>query len=147
MSNSPFAGALLVLAAVIGGCASGAAPAASNPPSAAAPSLVASPITGGSAGPTGPVDTPEEAAQLVIASDPKFATVGKKDPDLIGQSAYYEAARGQDGYRVRINMGWGDCPSGCIEHHTWTYEVSPDGEIKLIGQSGDPVPPGGIPNG
>jgi hypothetical protein len=31
---------------------------------------VASPITGGSAGPTGPVDTPEEAAQLVIASDP-----------------------------------------------------------------------------
>ena len=83
----------------------------------------------------------------MIASDPKFAKVGKKDPDLIGQCCYYEAARGQEGYRVRITMGWGDCPAGCIDHHTWTYEVSEDGEITVIAQSGDPVPPGGIPNG
>jgi hypothetical protein len=145
--QSGSAGAFLVLVIALAGCASGAAPAPSARPSAAAPSLVASPLTGGSAKPGGPVETPDEAAQLVIASDSKFEKVGKKDPELIGQCCFYEAARGQEGFRVRITVGWGDCPAGCIDRHTWTYDVSQNGEIKLIGQSGDPVPPGGIPNG
>jgi hypothetical protein len=137
--------AVLLVMATVAACASGAA-GPSAAPSAARPSLVASPITGQSAKPTGPVDTPEEAAQVVINSDQRFKDVGRKDAELIGQCCYYEAARGQDGYRVRITMGWGDCPAGCIDHHVWTYEVSNDGEIKLIGESGDAVPPGGIGN-
>jgi hypothetical protein len=137
--------AVLLVMATVAACASGAA-GPSAVPSAARPSMVASPITGPSAKPTGPVDTPEEAAQVVINSDQRFKDVGRKDPELIGQCCYYEAARGQDGYRVRITMGWGDCPAGCIDHHVWTYEVSDDGEITLIGESGDPVPPGGIGN-
>jgi hypothetical protein len=138
--------AFLLCAVFLAGCASAAAPAASRPPSAA-PSFIASPSAAGSAAASGPIETPDEAARLVIASDSNFERVGKKDPDAIGQCCYYEAVRGQDGYRVRITMGWGDCPAGCIEHHTWTYAVSGDGVIELIGQSGDPVPPGGIPSG
>jgi hypothetical protein len=145
MSSLRLAALLITLVTVLSACASGAGPAASSPPTTA-PSLVASPITGGSAKPSGPIETPDEAAQLVISSDPKFEKVGEKDPDLIGQCCYYEAARGQEGFRVRITMGWGDCPAGCIDQHTWTYEVSHDGDIRLIGESGDPVPPGGIGN-
>lgn len=133
---------LTVVSVLVAACSSGAAAPSAAP--AAPPSLLASPISG-SAGPGGAIETPDEAAELVVASDSKFKNVGRKDPNLIGQCCYYEAARGQDGYRVRITMGWGDCPAGCIDRHTWTYEVSTEGEIKLIDQSGSPVPPGGIP--
>jgi hypothetical protein len=137
---------LSLVAGFVAACASGAA-GPSAAPSAAVPSLSASGTTGQSARPNAPIDSPDEAAGLVVASDPKFKHIGKKDPELIGQCCYYEAARGQDGYRVRITMGWGDCPAGCIEHHTWTFDVSDDGVIKQIGESGDPLPPGGIGSG
>jgi hypothetical protein len=136
----------LLLAGLLAGCASGAAPVPSSGPSGTAPSFAASPTTGASAKPANPIENPDEAAQLVLASDAKFDKIGKKDPNLIGQCCYYEAVRGQEGYRVRITVGWGDCPAGCISHHTWTYDVSQAGDIRLIGQSGDAVPPGGIPN-
>jgi hypothetical protein len=140
------AGLLVLLATLLMGCASAAGPAPSTGPSTTT-SSGASSTTGGSAKPEAPIETPDEAARLVIASDSKFERVGKKDPDLIGQCCYYEAVRGQEGFRVRITVGWGDCPAGCIDHHTWTYDVSRDGDVSLIGQAGDPVPPGGVPNG
>jgi hypothetical protein len=132
-----------VIALVVAGCASGTAPGGKPAPTASgpSPSAATAPTTGAE------VDSPEAAARLVLASDPRFANVQKKDPDLIGQCCYYEAVRGQEGFRVRITVGWGDCPAGCIDHHTWTYDVSRDGDISLIGQAGDPVPPGGVPNG
>jgi hypothetical protein len=146
MSSVRLATLMIILAAALGACASGAAPAPSSP-SKAAPSLSATPTSSASSEGGVQIDTPDEAARLVIASDPNFEKVGKKDPDLIGQCCYYEAVRGQEGFRVRITMGWGDCPAGCIDQHTWTYEVGADGAIRLIGQSGDAVPPGGIPGG
>jgi hypothetical protein len=138
---TPIRGAALLAVLLLAGCAGAAAP----PGSAGSRSGVTlSPAVG--SGGSGPIDTPDEAAARVIASEPRFKNVHRKDPNLIGQCCWYEAAAGQDGFRVKITMGWGDCPAGCIESHVWTYEVSRSGEIRLVGESGDPVPPGGIGN-
>jgi hypothetical protein len=90
--------------------------------------------------PNGPVLTPADAAARVIASDPRFAGVRPLDPTLIGQSAWYEAYAVDAGYIVMITIGWGDCPAGCIEHHTWQYTVSVDGAISPAVEGGDPIP-------
>ena len=105
-------------------------------PSAAAQSA---PATGG-------VTTPDEAAQRVIALDPRFAGLQAKNPDLIGGCCFYEATQTADGFQVVIELGWGDCPAGCINRHRWTYKVGPDGRTTLLSETGDPVP-SGFPNG
>jgi hypothetical protein len=140
---TPIRAAAVLAVALLAGCAGGAAPHGSAGPTAGL-SVSAPPSAG--PGAAGSVSTPDEAATRVIASEPKFKNVHRKDPNLIGQCCWYETAPGQDGFRVKITMGWGDCPSGCIDSHVWTYEVSRSGEIELIGESGDPVPPGALGN-
>lgn len=85
----------------------------------------------------------------IVAAEPRFAGIGPQDPDLIGQSAWYEAkpASGVGAFVVTIQVGWGDCPSGCIERHTWTYAVAPDGTVTLLSEGGDAVPPDAMPAG
>jgi hypothetical protein len=135
--NRPTAISVLALVAVIVvACSSGAA----------APLPTASALA--SREPTSlSVSSPEQAAALVTAVDPIFANVGKKDLDMIGQCCFYEAKAVDNGYQVDVEMGWGDCPSGCINKHHWTFSVSPAGKVELVGQTGDPVPAGGIPGG
>ena len=60
-------------------------------------------------------------------------------PDFIGASTWYEAAQEGDGYRVTITVGQGDCEAGCIERHTWTYDVDPNGVVELVDEAGDDV--------
>ncbi len=64
------------------------------------------------------------------------------------------AASFTDKVTLTYSAGWGDCPSGCIHEHQWLIEVTPtastsagkyDYAVKVISESGDPVPPGGIP--
>lgn len=87
------------------------------------------------------VTKPEEAAALVLASDPQFAGIGKQNPDLIGASAWWTADPIADGaFRITITKGWGDCPAGCINKHLWIFEVSADGQVNLVDESGDPLP-------
>jgi hypothetical protein len=79
----------------------------------------------------------------VIASDPRFQGIGKKDPDLIGGCCFYEAsATGGGSFTVTIEIGWGDCPAGCIDRHRWLYVVNQDGAIALQSEQGPPVPAG-----
>lgn len=113
--------------------------AASQQPSPS-PAPVASP-----SGPPLPITTPEAAMAAIVAAEPRFAGIGPKDPELIGQSAWYEArpASGVGAFVVMIQMGWGDCQAGCIERHTWTYAVAPDGTVTLLSEAGDPVPTDG----
>lgn len=93
------------------------------------------------------VDSPEAAAALVIASDQRFAGSIELSPDIIGASNYWEAEALPDGgYRITQTLGWGDCPAGCISRHVWVFEVSPDGQVELVEESGDDIPPGGVPN-
>ncbi len=83
----------------------------------------------------------------IVAVEPRFAGIGPQNPDLIGQSAWYEAkpASGVGAFVVTIQVGWGDCPSGCIERHTWTYAVAPDGTVTLLSENGDAVPTDTLP--
>lgn len=91
------------------------------------------------------VETPEEAAALVIATDPKFAGVTKQNPNVIGASAWWEAQPlDGGGYRITVTIGWGDCPAGCINRHIWTFDVSADGQVTLVSEAGDALPAGNV---
>jgi hypothetical protein len=138
---------LLLFAVVVAGCAGGAgAPAA--PPSAD-PGASVGPSPSASLEVVGPVTTPEAAWAAVAATDPRYAAIGPLDPDLIGQSAWYEVmpASGVGAYMVTVTVGWGDCPAGCIERHTWQYAVAPDGTVTLQAEDGGAVPPDAWPTG
>src|SRR4051794_38193158 len=117
----------LVALALVAACSSSAAPAASRDPV-----LIAS---------------PDAAAARLAQLYPQFAGVGRKDPDLIGQCCWWEATRADGGYEVSIHVGWGDCPSGCIEHHDWLFAVASNGAVSLIRESGEGVPAGILPAG
>jgi hypothetical protein len=125
MTRSAFrvACALVILLAACAGPGSGAStqPVAPSEPSAAAL-------------------TEEEAVSLVLAKNDRFAGLEARDPEQIGQGSFYEVTATEDGgYRVDVEVGWGDCPAGCINRHNWTYEVHPDRRVELVGESGDPL--------
>jgi hypothetical protein len=109
-------------------CSSGAA--SSSAPSAR-PST--SPVT---------ITTPEQAAARIAEVVPGLQGIGPKDPDMIGGCCFWEAKETTDGFDVTFEVGWGDCPAGCIERHRWTYHVSRDGAVMLVSESGSPVPSG-----
>jgi len=127
-----------------------AASATTAPGKTAAPSGSVSP--GKSAAPGGspsPVPTPasgppteQEAVALVLSQDPRFADLGPRDPSLIGQGSSYEARKSGPGYAVTVRIGWGDCPAGCINSHSWVYFVGPDRSVRLVRESGDELPQG-----
>jgi hypothetical protein len=84
----------------------------------------------------------EEAVAAVVAIEPRFGGIQPRDSNLIGQSAWSEVApaSGVGAFVVRMTVGWGDCPSGCIDQHMWTYAVAPDGTVTLQAEAGPPVP-------
>ena len=106
--------------------------------------LVAACAAPGAASPTAPPPastaiTQGEAVARVLAQDPRFAGIGPADPDLIGQAAWYEISPTAAGWRVIVTIGWGDCPAGCINRHTWVYEVDGAGAASLVEETGDPL--------
>jgi hypothetical protein len=122
---------LLVAMLLSAGCSGAAAPSASPPPSASG----------------GLVTTEAEAAAAVVAHEPRFEGILPRDADMVGQSSWYEVApaSGVGAFLVAITVGWGDCPAGCIDEHTWLYAVLPDGTVTLQRESGDAVPPDAWP--
>jgi hypothetical protein len=119
--------AVLLLVGSVAGCAAGASPTATPTPNPTAP-----PVT---------VSSPEDAAALVIASDPLFAGAIEKTPEVFVASKWWEGTTNADGsYDIKLTVGWGDCPAGCINSHVWTFRVAPDGGVKLLKDEGDPVP-------
>jgi hypothetical protein len=123
--------AALVVALLLIGCgATGASPspAPTNTPS---PTIGPSP----SLPPVGSVSSPAQAAAVVFAHE-RIGRMGPLQADLIGQSAWYEAFEDASGYVVKLTVGAGDCQAGCIERHTWTYHVDPDGTVTLLSDEG-----------
>jgi hypothetical protein len=118
------------LATVVMAC--GSAASGSPPPTSPSPSPIGSTF----------VDTPEAAWAAVVAHEPRFGGIARKDPQLIGQSAWYEVqpASGVGAFVVRVTVGWGDCQAGCINRHVWTIAVLPDGTINFVGEEGPSVP-------
>ncbi len=117
----------LAFVAMVAACGVGGAPSASRP--AATPSVA-------------PVVTPEAAVAAVVAHEPRFAGILPRNSDLIGQSSWYEvrAASGVGAFLVEMRIGWGDCPAGCIDEHTWMYAVAPNGVVTLQSERGPAVP-------
>jgi hypothetical protein len=125
-SGPPLVLALAVVA-IVAACGGGSAPSASGPAATAS-------VT--------PVVTAEAAVAAVVAHEPRFAGIMPRDADLIGQSSWYEvmAASGVGAFLVELRIGWGDCPAGCIDEHTWTYAVAPNGGVTLQSERGPAVP-------
>jgi hypothetical protein len=145
-SSRRFLALLLVAVLTVAGCTGTASsPPSQAPASSSAPSAPASAAPSESSG-EGPT-TPEEAAALVIEQNQDFLGFREKDPEAIGQCCWWEVSRTPEGYEVLVHAGWGDCPSGCIENHEWTYQVTQAGDVTLVHESGDDVPAGGIPAG
>ena len=121
----------LSLALVLAACGAASAPSPSPQPT---PRPTPTPIVA-------QVSTPEAAAALVIATNPIFAGALPLTPDVIGATKWWTATPiAGGGYTIELTVGWGDCPAGCIERHVWTFEVSADGALKLVSESGDAVP-------
>jgi hypothetical protein len=145
--SAPFRMPILALAIglILGACGQSATPPASATPLASAPPSgsppVGSPLPSVAPGPTS-ITSPEAAAALVLASDPRFAGLKAQDPNLIGQCCFFTASPGAEGFAVTIEIGWGDCPAGCINRHHWFYSVKTDGTVHLDREDGQPVPAG-----
>jgi hypothetical protein len=108
----------------------------------------AAPSVAPSAASSAAVSSPQDAARAVIGANPIFASLREKDPNLIGQCCWYEVTPGPDGdYQVDVEIGWGDCPSGCIDRHHWTYHVTRDGAVTLTGETGPSMAPDIFPGG
>ena len=48
------------------------------------------------------------------------------------------AGVGRRGLRGHVRIGWGDCPAGCIDEHTWIYAVGPDGRSIVLARTASP---------
>jgi len=137
-------GLVLVLGAA---CSSAAAPTqaplapplASAAPSAA-PSDDLTPVPGASA--SAPLSDADRAAGAVLATDPLFTNLEPFNAELIGQCCFYTVRQTPDGWAVTVEIGWGDCPAGCIEKHRWTFTVDKAGTVAKTGETGPAVPSG-----
>lgn len=62
--------------------------------------------------------------------------VGGDPPDIRARDLGTE-------WELTYRLGYGDCPSGCIQEHFWIFSVSTSGRVSFSGSSGDPAPPPG----
>ncbi|MEX1156838.1 MAG: carboxypeptidase-like regulatory domain-containing protein [Chloroflexota bacterium] len=90
-------------------------------------------------GTTAPL-TADEAVQLVLAQQARFTGIEPLDPNLIGQSSWYQVTDTDAGWEVVVRIGWGDCPAGCISERRWTYALSGEGSVTLLREEGDELP-------
>ena len=81
------------------------------------------------------------AVEAIRERTPLFDTFGIQNPDMIGQASFFTAEPADGGWRVTFETGWGDCPSGCIDRHTWTWDVAEDGTVTFVGEDGSPLAP------
>ena len=122
---------LAFVAMTITGCAGGASGTGSAPTPTARPVVVAS-----------------DALARVIEHEPRLAGIPAFDSGLIGQSSWYavEPASGVGAFLVTARVGWDDCESGCIDEHSWTFAVAPDGTVTVMSESGPAIPPDAWPS-
>lgn len=138
----------LLVSIALAACASGtggvpSAPSTASPsPSSSAPSSSGSPTFT-----VEPVVSADEAVRRVLDAHPEFGRLAPRNSNLIGQCCWYDVSPAGDGYRVDVVIGSGDCQSGCIDEHRWTFRVGRSGEVELVGEFGDPLPSGALPAG
>jgi hypothetical protein len=114
-----------LLLGVVVACSSAAAPPPPSPanPSPSSPPPSSSPTTAG-------VLSVEDAVAAIGRFDSNFLGYRPRDPELIGQSAWFEANAVADGYEVTFFRGAGDCPAGCIDRSFIKFFVGRDGRVE-----------------
>ncbi len=116
------------------------------PPSAAssAPGATASPPAGSPLPSSRPAASAAAAFAAVRARSPYFDAVQPRDPQMVGQAAWWTATPAGPGtggaWEVTVSVGWGDCPAGCISNHVWRWAVAADGATTLESESGPTIP-------
>lgn len=135
----------LVLAAFVA-CSAPGAPGASGAPAASSGATGQASPSGGATPAGSHVAAADAAFAAVRARSPWFDGIKPKNPDLIGQAAWWEAKPAPDGkWAVTVSVGWGDCEAGCIDRHAWQWLVAADGGLTFQGESGSPLPVGAAP--
>jgi hypothetical protein len=91
-----------------------------------------------------PIATPEDAHAAVLAAGGPFDEFTYNDGALIGATKYYEV-KGESGsaatWIVIYTYGWNDCESGCINGHSFVYQVDPlTGAATFDSHQGDVLP-------
>ena len=91
-----------------------------------------------------PIATPEDAHAAVLAAGGPFDEFTYNDGALIGATKYYDV-KGEPGsdaiWIVVYTYGWNDCESGCINGHSFVYQVDPlTGAATFDSHQGDVLP-------
>jgi hypothetical protein len=102
------------------------------------------PYSVGSYSGTLPIATPEDAHAAVLAAGGPFDEFTYNDGALIGATKYYDV-KGESGsaatWIVVYTYGWNDCESGCINGHSFVYQVDPlTGAATFDSHQGDALP-------
>ncbi len=148
---------LVALAALsAAACSPGPGFPATSPSGPAAATASPSPAPGSPTSSTGPAASPTriaaaaDAFAVVRARSPYFDAVEARDPQRVGQAAWWTATPStpgtSGGWVVTVSVGWGDCPAGCIDSHVWRWSVAADGATTLVDETG-PALPGAVRTG
>ena len=91
-----------------------------------------------------PIATPEDAHAAVLAAGGPFDEFTYNDGALIGATKYYDV-KGDSGstatWIVVYTYGWNDCEAGCINAHSFVYQVDPlTGAATFDSHQGDVLP-------
>ena len=91
-----------------------------------------------------PIATAEDAHAAVLAAGGPFDEFTYNDGALVGASKYYDV-KGEPGsaaiWIVVYTYGWNDCPAGCINGHSFVYQVDPlTGAATYDSHQGDVLP-------
>ena len=91
-----------------------------------------------------PIATAEDAHAAVLAAGGPFDEFTYNDGALIGATKYYDV-KGESGsaatWIVVYTYGWNDCEAGCINAHSFVYQVDPlTGAATLDSHQGDVLP-------
>jgi len=91
-----------------------------------------------------PIATPEDAHAAVLAAGGPFDEFTYNDGALIGATKYYDV-KGEPGsdaiWIVVYTYGWNDCEAGCINAHSFVYQVDPlTGAATFDSHQGDVLP-------
>ena len=73
-----------------------------------------------------PIDSAAEAHAAVLALGTPFAAFAPVESARIGADSTYEVKGSEGGDAVWIviyTFGWGDCQAGCIDRHSWAFQV------------------------
>ena len=91
-----------------------------------------------------PIATAEDAHAAVLAAGGPFDEFTYNDGALIGADKYYDV-KGEPGsdaiWIVVYTYGWNDCEAGCINGHSFVYQVDPlTGAATFDSHQGDVLP-------